>query len=82
MSQQHLIWQSVELEDDRSLHEYQIHSGATLQLVLGMRGGPVNTRRGTNDLVFLIVSCTTCFCTTFAAVYECSMERICAAVAA
>jgi len=46
VSQQHLIWQSVELEDDRSLYEYQIHSGATLQLVLGMRGGPVNTRRG------------------------------------
>ena len=47
ISQQHLIWQSVELEDDRMLHEYHIHNGATLQLVLGMRGGPVNTRRGT-----------------------------------
>ena len=47
MSQQHLIWQSVELEDDRTLQEYRIHNGATLQLVLGMRGGPVNTQRGT-----------------------------------
>jgi len=53
VSQQHLIWQSEELDDDRSLREYQIHSGATLQLVLGMRGGPVNTRRGTNDFVLL-----------------------------
>ena len=48
MSQQHLIWQSEELEDDRTLREYHIHNGATLQLVLGMRGGPVNTRRGTS----------------------------------
>ena len=47
MSQQHLIWQSTELEDDRTLQEYQIYNGATLQLVLGMRGGPVNIRRGT-----------------------------------
>jgi len=61
VSQQHLIWQSVELEDDRSLHEYQIHSGATLQLVLGMRGGPVNTRRGTSHSVLLIiVFCAIC----------------------
>jgi len=49
MSQQHLIWQSTELEDDRTLREYHIHNGATLQLVLGMRGGPVNTRRGTSS---------------------------------
>lgn len=45
ISHQHLIWQSVELEDDYCLHDYQIHSGATLKLVLAMRGGPINTRR-------------------------------------
>ncbi|XP_041362257.1 AN1-type zinc finger protein 4-like isoform X2 [Gigantopelta aegis] len=45
ISHQHLIWQSVELEDDYCLHDYSIHSGATLRLVLAMRGGPINTRR-------------------------------------
>jgi hypothetical protein len=45
ISHQHLIWQSVELEDEYCLHDYQIHSGATLKLVLAMRGGPINTRR-------------------------------------
>ncbi|KAL8591350.1 hypothetical protein ACOMHN_052616 [Nucella lapillus] len=45
ISHQHLIWHSVELEDDYCLHDYQIHSGATLKLVLAMRGGPINTRR-------------------------------------
>ncbi|KAK3763454.1 hypothetical protein RRG08_053308 [Elysia crispata] len=45
ISHQHLIWQSVELEDDFCLHDYSIHSGATLKLVLAMRGGPINTRR-------------------------------------
>lgn len=45
ISQQHLIWQSVELEDDYCLHDYSIHDGATLKLVLAMRGGPINTRR-------------------------------------
>lgn len=47
ISQQHLIWQTVELDDDYCLHDYDIHSGATLKLVLAMRGGPINTRRGT-----------------------------------
>jgi len=54
VSQQHLIWQSVELEDDRRLNEYDIHHGATLQLVIGMRGGPVNTRRGTCILLIVL----------------------------
>ncbi|XP_074647919.1 AN1-type zinc finger protein 4-like [Tubulanus polymorphus] len=45
ISQQHLIWQSTELEDDYCLHDYSIHDGATLKLVLQMRGGPINTRR-------------------------------------
>lgn len=45
IGQQHLIWKSVELEDDYCLHDYSIHDGATLKLVLAMRGGPINTRR-------------------------------------
>lgn len=45
IAQQHLIWQSMELEDDYCLHDYSIHDGATLKLVLAMRGGPINTRR-------------------------------------
>ncbi|CAG5128448.1 unnamed protein product, partial [Candidula unifasciata] len=45
ISHQHLIWQSTELEDDFCLHDYNIHSGATLKLVLAVRGGPINTRR-------------------------------------
>ena len=46
ISQQHLIWQTHELDDDYCLHDYEIHNGATLKLVLAMRGGPINTRRG------------------------------------
>lgn len=45
VSQQHLIWQSKELEDDCSLQDYKITDGATLKLVISMRGGPINTRR-------------------------------------
>ncbi|KAI8521381.1 AN1-type zinc finger protein 4 [Branchiostoma belcheri] len=45
ISQQHLIWRSVELEDDYCLHDYSITDGSTLKLVLAMRGGPINTRR-------------------------------------
>ncbi|OWF37826.1 AN1-type zinc finger protein 4-like [Mizuhopecten yessoensis] len=45
IAQQHLIWQSMELEDEYSLHDYSINDGATLKLVLAMRGGPINTRR-------------------------------------
>ncbi|KAM8923853.1 LOW QUALITY PROTEIN: AN1-type zinc finger protein 4 [Pelodytes ibericus] len=45
VSQQHLIWNNVELEDERSLKDYSISEGCTLKLVLAMRGGPINTRR-------------------------------------
>ncbi|XP_022110703.1 AN1-type zinc finger protein 4-like [Acanthaster planci] len=45
ISQQHLIWQSVELEDDYCLHDYGIPPSSSLKLVLAMRGGPINTRR-------------------------------------
>lgn len=45
ISQQHLIWRSVELEDDYCLQDYGIPPSASLKLVLAMRGGPINTRR-------------------------------------
>lgn len=45
ISQQHLIWRSMELKDDYCLHDYDIKDGATLQLVLAMRGGPINMKR-------------------------------------
>ncbi|GBO28021.1 AN1-type zinc finger protein 4, partial [Araneus ventricosus] len=45
VSQQHLIWKSQELNDDLCLQDYCINDGATLKLVLGMRGGPINTRQ-------------------------------------
>ncbi|XP_042315819.1 AN1-type zinc finger protein 4 isoform X2 [Sceloporus undulatus] len=45
VSQQHLIWNNVELEDDYCLNDYDISEGCTLKLILSMRGGPINTRR-------------------------------------
>lgn len=45
ISQQHLIWRAVELEDDYCLHDYGIPPSSSLKLVLAMRGGPINTRR-------------------------------------
>ncbi|XP_062319297.1 AN1-type zinc finger protein 4 [Osmerus eperlanus] len=45
VAQQHLIWNSLELEDEYCLHDYSIAEGCTLKLVLAMRGGPINTRR-------------------------------------
>nr|XP_033798236.1 AN1-type zinc finger protein 4 isoform X1 [Geotrypetes seraphini] len=45
VSQQHLIWNNMELEDDYCLNDYSISEGCTLKLVLAMRGGPINTRR-------------------------------------
>ena len=50
IAQQHLIWQHTELEDDFCLHDYSIQEGATIKLVLAMRGGPINTRRGKRGL--------------------------------
>eukprot|EP01136_Pigoraptor_vietnamica_P026444 Opistho-1_new@81521 len=49
ISQQHLVWRSVALEDDYTLNDYSITDGATLQLVLHLRGGPINTRRITYE---------------------------------
>lgn len=45
VGQQHLIWQNDELSDHQSLRDCSIPGGATLRLVLGMRGGPINTYR-------------------------------------
>ncbi|NXU55835.1 ZFAN4 protein, partial [Turnix velox] len=45
VSQQHLIWNNMELKDDCCLNDYNISEGCTLKLVLAMRGGPINTRR-------------------------------------
>nr|XP_056705271.1 AN1-type zinc finger protein 4 [Euleptes europaea] len=45
VSQQHLIWNNMELEDDYCLSDYNIAEGCTLKLILAMRGGPINTRR-------------------------------------
>lgn len=47
VTQQHLIWNSLELDDEYCLHDYNITEGCTLKLVLAMRGGPINTRRVT-----------------------------------
>ncbi|BHF75296.1 AN1-type zinc finger protein 4 [Sparganum proliferum] len=45
IGQQHLIWQNGELSDHQSLRDCSIPGGATLRLVLGLRGGPVNAYR-------------------------------------
>jgi hypothetical protein len=45
ISHQHLVWQSSELEDECSLNDYNIQNGATIKMVLALRGGPINTRR-------------------------------------
>ena len=60
ISQQHLIWQTHELDDDYCLHDYEIHNGATLKLVLAMRGGPINTRRGKRPTTTVLVPCFPC----------------------
>ncbi|XP_040218211.1 AN1-type zinc finger protein 4 isoform X2 [Rana temporaria] len=45
ITQQHLIWNNIDLKDDVCLNEYMISEGCTLKLVLAMRAGPINTRR-------------------------------------
>ncbi|XP_047992427.1 uncharacterized protein LOC125231116 [Leguminivora glycinivorella] len=45
VSQQHLVYNLKELEDAASLRALGISDGARLRLVLGMRGGPISTRR-------------------------------------
>ena len=45
ISQQKLIWQSTELDDTLTIRDYEIHDGATLKMVIPLRGGPINSRR-------------------------------------
>ncbi|CAH0720570.1 unnamed protein product, partial [Brenthis ino] len=45
VSQQHLLYNLRELDDGLSLRDHAITDGAKLRLVLGLRGGPVSTRR-------------------------------------
>ena len=45
VSQQHLLYNNTELPSAKSLYECEVPDGATLKLVLSMRGGPINTRR-------------------------------------
>lgn len=45
MSQQHLLYNLKELEDSAFLKDYSLHDGATVKLVLSMRGGPISTVR-------------------------------------
>ncbi|XP_066994543.2 AN1-type zinc finger protein 4 [Anabrus simplex] len=45
VSHQHLLYNMQELDDSLCLLDYSIQNGATLKLVLSMRGGPISTRR-------------------------------------
>lgn len=45
ISHQHLLYNLQELEDSSCLLDYSIQDGATLKLVLSVRGGPISTRR-------------------------------------
>lgn len=45
VSHQHLLYNMHELDDSACLIDYSIQDGATLKLVLSMRGGPISTRR-------------------------------------
>ena len=45
ISQQHLLYSNRELHNNTTLAESHIPDGATLTLVLSMRGGPINTRK-------------------------------------
>jgi AN1-type zinc finger and ubiquitin domain-containing protein 1 len=44
VSHQHLLYNLQELDDSACLIDYAIQDGATLKLVLSMRGGPISTR--------------------------------------
>lgn len=55
ISHQHLIWQSSELDDKCSLHDYNIPNGATIRMVIAIRGGPINTRRSKYQIVYSII---------------------------
>lgn len=54
ISHQHLVWQSNELDDKCSLNDYNVPNGATIRMVLTLRGGPINTRRSTEFIRFYV----------------------------
>lgn len=45
VSQQHLLYNLQELEDSALLIDCALHNGATVKLVLSMRGGPISSVR-------------------------------------
>ena len=45
VTQQHLLYNNTELANNLSLYECEVPDGATLKLVLSMRGGPINTKK-------------------------------------
>lgn len=56
VSQQRLIWQSVELQDDMTVESLNLQDGTKLTLIPAMRGGPLNYRRG---VIFIVKGCYT-----------------------
>jgi hypothetical protein len=51
--QQRLIHNRLQLEDDRTLHDYGIHQESTLQLVLRLRGGMYDETSARHDFAIL-----------------------------
>lgn len=45
VSQQHLLYNLQELDDQSTVQDYGIQDGSTIKLVLSMRGGPLGTAR-------------------------------------
>lgn len=54
INQQHLLLRDKELNNNTYLKEIGITKGCTLKLVLGMRGGPISTRRASSRSEHLI----------------------------
>lgn len=54
INQQHLLLGDKELNNNTYLKEIGITKGCTLKLVLGMRGGPISTRRASSRSEHLI----------------------------
>lgn len=49
VSQQHILYNQVELKDATVLKDIPLCRGSRLTLVLGMRGGPISARRVATD---------------------------------
>ena len=54
ITQQHLVWNNTELDDEYCLQDYDIQDGSTLKLVPTMRVGPINTRRSEHFQFFSV----------------------------